>query len=210
MPTGIGAKPEGRSFEPWLTMQIAATATANRYFFAVGGRRVAAAALPRATLRTATDTPPRSALIPRSRSLSQSRSRSPPPGRPFAAFGGRDASGAATNTASDSCPDVPGSRRGGCGWMPPRPRRAPPRTGCDRGLPPAALPIAALSLRGGGGRCWSRRSLRHSGTTPSPAQGPAPAPGLPRGVPGCQARSWRDGRPLHAGSTAGQGKQEAG
>ena len=209
MPTGICRRTEGRSFERWLTMQIAATARANLYFFAVEDLRAAGAALPKATPQTATDRPPRSALIPRSHSLSRPRSRSPPSDRPFAALGGRDASAAATSNASDSCPDARGSRREGCGPMLLRPRRVPPHTGSDRGLPPAALPIAALSLRGGDGCYCSRRPLRHSCTRPSRAQGPPPAPELPRGVTGCLGRSWRDGRPLHAGSTAGQGRPEA-
>ena len=101
-------------------MQIPGTPRAKRYFVAVGDRRPAGVALPKATPRTATDTPPRSALIPRCHSSSRSRSRSSPPDRIFARLGEPDTCAAATNSASGSCPDARGSRRGGCGRMPPR------------------------------------------------------------------------------------------
>ena len=163
VPTGITAEPEGRPADRGLTMQIPAVSRAKRSFF-VGGLRRAGAALPRATPRTATDTPRRSALIPRSHSSSRSRSPSSPPDRRFASPGGPDACAAATNSASDSFPDARGSRCGACVLRPPLHCSIRPHTRCDRGLPPAALPIAARSLRDGDGRCWSRRSrppLRH-------------------------------------------------
>src|ERR1700730_13938349 len=154
-------RPEGRFGRPSLTMRIREAAKANRYFFSVGGRRAAAAALPRALPRTANDTLQKSAPTPRSHSSWRPRSLSSPSDRLLAGLGGPDAFAAATNTASGSCPDAPGSRRGGCGPTLLWPRRVPPDIGCDRDLPPAALPIAASRLRGGDGRCWSRRSLRH-------------------------------------------------
>jgi len=171
-------------------MQIPEAARANRYFCVFGGLRVAAAALPRAIPRTATDTPLRTAPIPKSHSSSRSRSRSQPPDRLPARLGAPGASGAATNIASGSRPDTPGSRRGECGPMRPRPRRVPPYTKCDRGLPPAPPPIAALSLRGGDRSSWSQQSLRHRCTKPSRAPGLAPAHELPPVVPGCQGQSW--------------------
>src|SRR6266404_6574939 len=56
--------------------------------------------------------PPRSALIPKSHNCWRSRSRWSSLDRPAAALDGRDAFAAATNSASGSCPDAPGSRRG--------------------------------------------------------------------------------------------------
>src|SRR5215472_14705833 len=61
---------ECRRLEAWrreavLTTQIQQAARANRKFFAAGGLRAGAAALPRVSLRIASDRPPRSGPIPR-------------------------------------------------------------------------------------------------------------------------------------------------
>src|SRR5277367_2225619 len=155
-------------------------------FFSVGGRRAAGSAMPRAIPRTATDTPPRSAPTPRSHSSLQSRSRSPSLDRPFVALGGLDASAAATNTGSDSCPDAPGSRCGGCAPTLRLPRRLPSDIGYDRNSPPGALPIASSPLRAGDGRCYSQRPPRQSCTKPLPARGSPPEPELPPASPRCR------------------------
>ena len=90
----------------------------------------------------------------------------------------------------------------------PRPRPPctfPPHTGSDRGWPPAASSIAALSLRGGEGRLPASASSPPPGTNHRVHQALLQSPAPPRDVPECRGRSWRGGRRLHAGSTAAIG-----
>src|SRR6516165_10965534 len=102
-----------------LTMQVQEAARANRNFFAAGGLRAVAAALPRVSLRIATDRPPRSDPIPRRHNSWLSRSQWLSSDRPFAALDGPDACAAAKGSVSDSSRDAPGR---GCEVCGPRPR----------------------------------------------------------------------------------------
>src|SRR5215831_14358073 len=118
-------------------------ARVNPKFFAAGGLRAGAAALPRVSLRIASDRPPRSGPIPRRHSSSLSRSQWMSSDRPFAALGGPDASAAAKDSVSDSSRDAP-SR--GCEVCDPRPRllrRGPSNAKYGRGSPRGNFPIAA-------------------------------------------------------------------
>src|SRR6516162_2921623 len=91
-----------------LTMQVQEAARANRNFFAAGGLRAVAAALPRVSLRIATDRPPRSDPIPRRHNSWLSRSQWPSSDRPFAALAGPDACAAAKGSVSGSSRDAHG------------------------------------------------------------------------------------------------------
>src|SRR5215467_9879818 len=96
----------GRFREAVLAMQIQEAARVNSKFFAAGGLRAGAAALPRVSRRIASDRPPRSGPIPRRHNSSLSRSQWLSSDRPFAALDGPDASAAAKDSVSDSSRDA--------------------------------------------------------------------------------------------------------
>src|SRR5215813_13975431 len=127
--------------EAVLTTQIQEAARANPKFFA--GLRAGVAALPRVSLRIATDRPPRSGPIPRRHNSSLSRSRWLSSDRPFAALAGPDACAAAKDSVSGSSRDAHGK---GCEVCDPRLRllrRGPSNAKYGRGSLRGNFPIAA-------------------------------------------------------------------
>src|SRR5262249_2245556 len=102
----IAADPGLGAGKRLLTMQIQEAARADPKFFPAWGLRAGAAVLPRVSVRTPTDRPPRSGPIPRRHNSSQSRSQWLSSDRPFAALDGPDASAAAKGSVSGSSRDV--------------------------------------------------------------------------------------------------------
>src|SRR5215470_5972546 len=95
MSGGFCPEVDPRGSEAVPTMKIQEAARANPKFFAAGGLRAGAAALPRVSLQRASDRPPRSGPIPRKHNSSLSRSQWLSSDRPFSALGGPDACAAA-------------------------------------------------------------------------------------------------------------------
>src|SRR5215469_11930883 len=140
----LGLRPirSGRFSEEILTMRIIQEAArASRKFFA--GLRAGAAALPRVSLRIASDRPPRSGPIPRRHNSWLSRSQWLSSDRPFATPAGPDASAAAKDSVSGSSRDAPGRGCEACGPRLRLLRRGPSNAKYGRGSPRGNFPTVA-------------------------------------------------------------------